>query len=104
VTYDPATGKSAYAGFISPAGDWGVPTATLLNDGRVLFAGGSVTLDPETYENEPTNTAVLYDPSSGSQTSGSMTDERMYQTSTLLPDGSVLIAGGGDNSAELFKP
>jgi hypothetical protein len=103
-TYDPATGACAAAGFISAAGLWLAPTATMLNDGRVLFAGGQLTLDPATYDDEFTNSAVLYDPSSGSQVVGSMKAVRVYQTSTLLPNGNVLIAGGGDTSAELFKP
>ena len=103
VTYDPATGKCAASGFISPAGDWMVPTATLLKDGRVLFAGGQLTLDPATNDDEITNTAVVYDPTSGSQATGSMKEARLYPTATLLSNGNVLIAGDG-NSAELLKP
>jgi hypothetical protein len=109
-TYDPATGACAGAGFISTAGLWLIPTATTLTDGRVLFAGGQITLDPATYDDEITNSAVMYDPSSGSQIVGSMKSARRGQDSTLLPNGSVLIAGGAGSdgnplsSAELLTP
>lgn len=102
VTYDPTTGKCAAAGFISPHGLWLVPTAALLPDGHVLFAGGD--FESADYDETIANTAVVYDPSSGSQAIGSMKDAREYQTATLLPNGSVLIAGGGTTSAELFRP
>jgi hypothetical protein len=108
-TYDPTTGACADAGFISPAGDWEGPTTTLLRDGRVLFEGG-VLNDPVSGAGPNTNAAVVYDPTGGSIVRGSTLVARDYQTATLLPDGSVLIAGGEDSdgnvltSAELFKP
>jgi hypothetical protein len=109
-TYDPATGACASAGFISPGAQWVSETATLLADGRVLFEGGSLYSDPANYTYVMTNTAVLYDPSSGSSATGLAGAPRTYHTATLLSDGSVLIAGGEDvdykplASAELFKP
>jgi hypothetical protein len=78
-------------------------------DGRVLFEGGYL-VDPATDEYTTTNTAVLYDPTGGPSRTGSANANRVWQTATLLPDGSVLIAGGEDAagdplaSAELFKP
>jgi hypothetical protein len=109
VAYDPATGACADAGFISPAGEWDYASATLMADGRVLYEGGAF-VDPFTEELSSTNTAVLYDPTGGPSRAGSTQAARAGQTATLLPDGSVLIAGDEDAngnplaSAELFKP
>jgi hypothetical protein len=109
-TCDPLTGTCTDDGFISPGGEWIYPTATLLSDGRVLFVGGIVSSSP-VGEFPSISSALLYDSSSGRVDTGSMTAARVGQTATLLPDGSVLIAGGGDanqssplSSAELFKP
>ncbi len=108
-TYDPVIGTCADAGFISPDGGWIYPIATLLADGRVLFEGGAL-VDPVAGNSTSANIALLYDPSSGQVTTGSMQVARVVQTATLLQDGSVLIAGGQDAnykpiaSAELLKP
>lgn len=75
-------------------------TATLLQNGKVLIAGGG------------TSSAELYDPSTGFFTATrDMTTPRRYHTATLLADGRVLIAGGflGHSnsitvSAELYDP
>jgi hypothetical protein len=102
--YDPATGKFTKTGSMS----WGriLPTATLLNDGRVLITGGF------SHATGPNDSAELYDPSTGSfSDAGSMGAPRGYHTATLLTSGVVLIAGGTDSggssvlsTAELFKP
>ena len=79
-------------------------SATLLNDGRVLIAGGATT------GNLGTKTAELYDPTTGTFTpTGDMTVERDSHTATLLPAGGVLLAGGdflstNKNTAEIFHP
>ena len=75
-------------------------TATLLSDGRVLIVGG----DSNPLAGSPSGiTAELYDPTTGSFAStGSMSQAHSFQTATLLNNGKVLIAGGGD--AELYDP
>jgi len=80
-------------------------TATLLQDGTVLIAGGST-------NSGPTDTAEIYSPTAGtfSPAVGEMNAERFAATATLLGNGQVLIAGGGDSdgnplsSAELYNP
>jgi hypothetical protein len=80
-------------------------TATLLDDGRVLVAGG--------YAGSVISSAELYDPKTGSFTeTGSLNAARCKHTAGLLPDGRVLIAGGSDSrgwsgnlsSAEIYDP
>jgi WD40 repeat protein len=78
-------------------------TATLLQDGRVLIAGGS-----------GDSTAELYDPKTVTfgQTGPMNVARTVGATATLLQDGRVLIAGGSDSSvdqkplasAELYDP
>ena len=86
-------------------------TATLLLDGRVLIAGGDGSYATSTSAEA---SAELYDPVTGTFTAtGSMTTPRDGHTATLLPNGKVLIAGGGPRingggyslaSAELYDP
>ncbi|NVN91363.1 MAG: hypothetical protein HXX11_12280 [Desulfuromonadales bacterium] len=90
-------------------------TATLLNNGKILIAGGYYNdglynIDSNHY----LNTAEIYDPAAGTFTAtGNMTSNRSNHTATLLPNGKVLIAGGhyyntaGDtyvNTAEIYDP
>ena len=105
-TYDPKTGTFSSTGQMAFVAE--NYTATLLSDGRVLFAGGDDGL-------ASLSSAQLYDPSTGTFNSvGWMTARREGHTATLLSDGRVLIAGGqsaGNTnsgtpfaSAELYQP
>jgi subtilisin-like proprotein convertase family protein len=80
-------------------------TATLLNNGQVLVAGGG-------NSSGILSSAELYDPASGTWTmTGPMNNPRTQHTATLLTNGLVLVAGGittGNgtylSSAELYDP
>jgi hypothetical protein len=108
-TYDPTTGECADAGFISPAGQWFYPNATLMPDGKVLFEGGGFG-DGAPSQYLTNNIGVLYDPMGGPSRTGSTPLGRIHETVTLLPSGSVLFAGGQDvnmepvASAQLITP
>ena len=84
-------------------------TATLLNDGRLLVAGGFTGAGEfATFF----NSAELYDPNTGTfGVSSSMTTPRRGHTATLLPSGQILVVGGASagggtelSSAELYIP
>ena len=81
-------------------------TATLLQSGKVLMAGGDPCLfDGFYYENCPLSSAELYDPGTGTfAATGKMSVTRVSHTATLLNNGKVLVAGGHDASAELYDP
>jgi len=77
-------------------------TATLLQDGRVLIAGGW-----DDGRGHEAASAELYDPATGMFTpTGNMNTARSGHSATLLPNGTVLIAGGNGAlaSAELYDP
>jgi len=112
--YDPTTGSFTMTGAMATAREQ--HTATLLADGRVLIVGGT-TLPPAsltsawlatgTVNLQGTATAEIYDPSTGSfSATGSMAEARTFHTATLLPNGTVMIAGGGNenSTAEVYDP
>ena len=74
-------------------------TATLLDNGKVLVAGGF------------DNTAELYDPVAKTfSNTGGLSTARQFASANLLPNGQVLVAGGlaggttGIGTAELYDP
>jgi len=84
-------------------------TATVLQDGRVLIAGG-FKKGPDGSSQIYSFTAEIFEPKTQTFAfTGQMNVRRAGHTATLLPDGKVLIAGGfTDNgltaSAELYDP
>jgi WD40 repeat protein len=87
--YDPSLGVFKETGSFVPSQGAhrleGPTTATLLGNGKVLFA-------PLFMED---GTAQLYDPSKGRfEVTGSFSEKRVGSTATLLLNGKVLFAGG----------
>jgi hypothetical protein len=114
--YDPST--TAFAATNEPMiYIRAVHRASVLQDGRVLITGGMGYLnDGSTSPTWQTlATAELFDPGAGAfvATAGLMASTRSAHTSTLLPNGLVLITGGQStwyidatalDAAELFDP
>jgi hypothetical protein len=100
--YDPVSGTfSAPINMTTPRA---AHTATLLNSGKVLLAGGSTT-------SEFLASAEIFDPSSGTfAATGSMADPRNFYAAAMLGDGTVLVSGGRTSAgaplalAELYNP
>ena len=91
--YDPASRSWTAAGSLS-APLMGV-TATLLSDGSVLVAGGMDTRPVNASDTPASASAELFDPSTGTWGATiDLTQARTRHTATLLPDGTVLVAGG----------
>lgn len=85
-TYDPATGAFTRVGDMPTVRYKHVGTSLLLDNGRVLIAGGA-------------RNAVIFDGGPGTFRTvpgdlGTATLSRLFSTASLLPDGSALIAGG----------
>lgn len=107
--YDPKSGT------FSPTGSMAVArafhTATPLPDGRVLVVGGNA--GTWSYSGPFLASAEIYNPKTGRfSPTGSMTVGRVFHAAVLLPDGRVLVEGGGSDysggkflsSAELYDP
>ena len=97
--YDPASGTWTPTGSMIEARMG--HTATLLQDGTVLVAGGSL--------GGALASAELYHPDTGTWTATASMINPRAGTATLLPDGRVLVTGGPRvggtrGSAELYDP
>ncbi len=94
--YDPVTQTFSTKAMVQ--GGLGL-TATLMGDGRVLFAGGR--------SNNATSKVEVYDPTTGAfQAIGSLRSSRAFHTATLVSPTQILFAGGElgvSNTAELFE-
>ncbi len=102
--WDPKTETFDQVAWLDPP-RW-KPTETLLSDGRVLVVGGG---DPYDYGPDP-DAAEVWDPKTGAfAPAGSLIETRLHPTTTLLPDGRVLVVGGSGEdgplaSAEVWEP
>ena len=103
--YDPSTGNWTRTGDLSIARTY--HTACLLNDGKVLVTGGAF----DSLGIVIATSTELYNPSTGHWTmTGDLNVPRMSATTSVLPDGKVLVAGGELydsetlSSAELYDP
>lgn len=100
-----ASGTFAFTGPVSHARTG--HTLTLLQDGRVLAAGGIDPGHPYEYSTEQNLIAMteIYDPATDIWTKGPDLSEPRYQhTATLLPDGRVLLVGGIGQEKEPNPP
>jgi hypothetical protein len=104
--YNQATGTWSSTGNLNTARF--SHTATLLTSGKVLVAGGTRRVNINTTF---LTSSELYDPITGawSFTTNLLSSARSDHTATLLGNGKVLVAGGGNssgalNSAELYDP
>jgi N-acetylneuraminic acid mutarotase len=82
--YDPSSGTWTLTGSVNIARSG--HSATLLQSGKILVAGG--------YFSDTLAGAELYDPASGTwSATGSLNVARYWHSATLLQDGRVLVAG-----------
>jgi len=99
--YDPAAGEWRSTGDLNTGRN--LHTATLLQNGNVLVAGGAGG------NAESLDSAELYDPATGMWSrTGNLVAARYWHTATLLQNGKVLVAGGekfdvGSNLGQLLK-
>jgi hypothetical protein len=108
--YDPYSGTWSRTGNLITGRLW--HTATQLQNGKVLIAGGLLGVAPNMGQSK--GSAELYDPVSGAWTpTGDLNNDRSQHTATLMHDGRVLVAsgdnpyddyGGANGTAEIYDP
>ena len=75
-------------------------TLTLLHDGRVLAVGGE---DPQGSDYVLYSTTEIFDPVTDTWSLGpELSQPRSSHSATLMPDGSVLLAGGISQEEERY--
>ena len=100
VIYSPATDTFSYRG--DQGSGYSHYAVSPLLDGKVLMSGGS-DMPPDI--GSILAGGQLYDPASGGfARTGNMATCRFYHTSTLLPDGTALIAGGLTTASDGICP
>lgn len=93
--YDPVSGAFSFTG--SMATPRYSHTATLLENGDILVAGGS----SSAITGAPLASAELYNPATGAfSPAGNMSTAHANHSATLLMDGKVLIAGGSSQISD----
>jgi hypothetical protein len=103
---DAPTGSSSPKSF-GVTGKMNVPrrdhTATLLDDGSVLIAGGIQKVSGDV--SDKISSSEIYVPSTGRfRVTGSLPESRSGHVAVLLADGRVMVAGGGDARIALYDP
>ena len=106
--YHPTTGKWTMTGYLNEARQYA--SAVLLTDGQVLVSGGyNWTTNDSTWSF--LTSSELYNPTTGTWTvTGTMNFSGIYNTSTVLSNGPVLVVGGYNSSgasisnAQLYLP
>src|SRR5215831_16111387 len=109
--FDPSTGTWSLTGHLNNSAPRAFHTATLLPNGKVLVAGGAY----GDFVFIARESAELYDPATGTWTpTGDLKTPRALHTTTLLPNGKVLVVGGEEadfepdgavnRSAEIYDP
>lgn len=97
--YDPGTGTWTAAGQLA-SGRYG-HTATFLSDGKVQVAGGYYI--PMVGNSSALTSTELYDPVTGSWTTGpALAAARYLHQAILLPNAKVLLAGGSPSGGFTF--